>query len=117
MRAFLWTKGAGMQNLGVLPGGTSSQAFAINDSQEVVGSSTSSAGNRAFVWTRQTGIVDLNHASSMTLGIAFVEAHSINSKGEILAMGKVSDAMGSLDHQLCAPTLPSSFVLTPEGSR
>ena len=32
MRAFLWTKGGGMQELGILPGGNSSRALAINDS-------------------------------------------------------------------------------------
>ena len=113
MRAFLWTKGGGMQELGILPGGNSSQALAINDSGTVVGSSDSASGGHAFVWEKQTGIVDLNDAGSGALGIVLVEAHAINRKGEILAMGELDHGgMASEDHP-CAPAPPLSFLLTP----
>jgi len=119
MRAFLWTQAAGMQDLGVLPGGNSSQAFSINDSGDVVGSSTSSAGDRAFIWTTQAGMRDLNSAVPANFGAVFVEAHAINARGQILAMGQSSsgstmnDAMSSEHHEICAPAPPSSFLLTP----
>jgi probable HAF family extracellular repeat protein len=119
MRAFLWTETSGMQDLGVLPGGNSSRALDINDLGEIVGSSTSSAGDRAFIWTGQAGMVDLNSASSNDLGVVFIEAHEINSRGEILVMGRITHEPGmsgetvSGADQYCAPAPPSSFVLTP----
>jgi probable HAF family extracellular repeat protein len=119
MHAFLWTQAAGMQDLGVLPGGSSSQAFSINDSGDVVGSSTSSEGDRAFIWTKQGGMRDLNSAVPVNFGAVFVEAHAINARGQILAMGQSSggstmnDAMSSEHHEICAPAPPSSFLLTP----
>ncbi|PYL96538.1 MAG: hypothetical protein DME27_09530, partial [Verrucomicrobia bacterium] len=113
MRAFLWTKGGGMQELGILPGGNSSQALAINDSGTVVGSSDSASGDRAFVWEKQTGIVDLNEAGSGALGIVLVEAHAINRKGEILAMGQMNHGGMAPEDHLCAPAPPLRFLLTP----
>ena len=115
MRGFLWTQATGMQDLGVLPGGNSSRALGINDKGAVVGSSTSSSGDRAFIWTKQAGMRDLNSAASVTLGVVFVEAHAINSTGQILVMGSAmhgSHESGEAAPQ-CAPAPPSSFLLTP----
>jgi probable HAF family extracellular repeat protein len=119
LRAFLWTKDNGMEELGVLPGGDSSRALAISNLGEVVGSSTSASGDRAFIWTKETGMMDLNNASSADLGIVLFEAHSINDKGQIIAMGKNSSegSMGNMlaspQHEDCAPAPPASFLLTP----
>jgi len=116
MRAFVWTKGGGMEEIGVLPGGDSSRALGINDSGSVVGSSTSASGDHAFVWKKRTGIVDLNNTRSTGLGIVLVEAHAINRKGEILAMGQMDHGgMAPEDHP-CAPAPPLSFLLTPTAS-
>jgi probable HAF family extracellular repeat protein len=116
MRAFLWTQATGMQDLGVLPGGNSSRALGINDMGTVVGSSTSSLGDRAFIWTKQASMRDLNSAASVTSGAVFVEAHAINSTGQILVMGSSgtheSHGSGEAASQ-CAPAPPSSFLLTP----
>ena len=123
MRAFIWTNGSGMQELGVLPGGSSSRALAVSDLGEVVGSSTSASGDHAFVWTRQTGIIDLNGADSINLGVVLIEAHAINGKGEILAMGRVMHAAGvggdgvSPDDQQCTPAPPSTFLLIPTSAK
>jgi probable HAF family extracellular repeat protein len=115
-RAFLWTQATGMQDLGVLSGGNSSRALGINDMGVVVGSSTSSSGDRAFIWTQQAGMRDLNSAAaSVTLGVVFVEAHAINSRGEILVLGSPmheSHGSGEAAPQ-CAPAPPLSFLLTP----
>src|SRR6266487_4193294 len=117
MRAFLWTQATGMQDLGVLSGGNSSRALGINDMGAVVGSSTSSSGDRAFIWTKQAGMRDLNSAASVTFRVVLVEAHAINSTGQILVMGSPmheheSNGSGEAAPQ-CAPAPPSSFLLTP----
>jgi probable HAF family extracellular repeat protein len=109
-RAFLWNQTSGMQGLGVLPGGDSSRALAISNLGEVVGSSTSTSGDCAFIWTKETGMVDLNNASSADLGIVLFEAHSINDKGQIIAMG---GPVSSVGHEECTPAPPASFLLTP----
>jgi probable HAF family extracellular repeat protein len=116
--AFLWTQADGMQDLGVFSNGSSSQAFSINDSDDVVGSSTSSAGDRAFIWTKQAGMRDLNSAVPVNLGAVLIEAHAINARGQILAMGKSSsgaemNATPSEHHEACAPAPALSFLLTP----
>lgn len=117
LHAFLWTAATGMQNLGTLPGGNGSRALDINDLGAVVGSSAaSSSGNHAFIWTKQTGMTDLNSAASAGLGVLLVEAHAINSTGQILVLGKAtpSGATGvPEDHNDCAPAPPSTFLLIP----
>jgi probable HAF family extracellular repeat protein len=70
-RAFIWSKMGGMQDLGLLPGGTFSMAAAINDFGVVAGT-TDGIGNvvfpdpadnvdcsnlaQPFVWTRRNGM-------------------------------------------------------------
>jgi probable HAF family extracellular repeat protein len=112
-RAFLWTNSNGMEELGILPGGSSSRALAINDSGTVVGASTTQSGDHAFVWNRQTGMLDLNDAASLAPGTVLVEAHAINRKGEILAMGGMDPAGMAPDTHRCSPAPPLSLLLTP----
>jgi len=116
VRAFIWTKGGGMEELGILPGGNSSRALDINDSGTVVGISTTASGDHAFVWKKRTGIVDLNNTRSTNLGIVLVEAHAINRKGEILAMGNMVHGTMASQNKVCAPAPPLSFLLTPIAS-
>jgi len=113
MRAFLWTKSYGMEELGILVGGNSSRALAINDSGTIVGAAATPSGDHAFVWKRQTGMLDLNDAASLDSGTVLVEAHAINRKGEILAMGGMDPAGMAPDDHRCAPAPPMSFLLTP----
>jgi probable HAF family extracellular repeat protein len=119
MRAFLWNKTAGMQALGVLPGRDSSRALAINDLGEVVGSSTGASGDHAFIWRKEEGMIDLNNASSTDLGVVLFEAHAINNKGQIIAMGEgnreitVDAVSGASVHEDCAPAPSGTFLLTP----
>ena len=113
MRAFLWTKNNGMEELGILAGGGSSRALAINDSGTVVGASATQSGDHAFVWKRQTGMLDLNDAASLAHGTVLVDAHAINRKGEILAMGGMDHGGMAPDNHRCAPAPPLSFLLTP----
>src|SRR5579859_5128955 len=57
--AFFWQKQGGIRDLGTLPGGDYSSAFAINDSGVVVGVSNTSASTHAFSWTLAHGLADL----------------------------------------------------------
>lgn len=92
MRAFVWTRATGMVDLGVLPGGQSSQAFDINDSGVVVGiSATLNEGDRAFVWTPAGGMKDLNVIVAEHPAAVFVEAQSINNKGQIIVMAAAAE--------------------------
>ena len=111
LRAFLWTKISGMEELS----GNSSEAFAINDAGVVVGTFGTSSGDHAFVWKKQTGIIDLNDAGSAdALGVVLVEAHAINKKGEILAMGTMTHETMPSHDQVCAPAPPLNFLLQPK---
>ncbi|MGE0696738.1 MAG: FG-GAP-like repeat-containing protein [Pirellulales bacterium] len=60
-RAFRWTSGGGMQNLGDLSGGTNtSYAFGVSaDGSVVVGKSGSALGDEAFYWTAAGGMQNL----------------------------------------------------------
>lgn len=58
-RAVRWSGSGSILNLGVLSGGTTSEAFAVSSNgMFVAGRSGSSSGNRAFRWTN-TGMQDL----------------------------------------------------------
>ena len=50
-RATLWASSGALVDLGALPGGDLSQALGINNAGVIVGTSTSSAGDRACLWT------------------------------------------------------------------
>src|SRR5215469_2891831 len=47
--AFVWSESAGMNDLGTLPGGDYSAAFAINNRDEVVGDSNSNVNARFYL--------------------------------------------------------------------
>jgi probable HAF family extracellular repeat protein len=72
-----------MQDLGTLPGGADSRAFDINNQGQVVGTSTNATSTRAFLWTRLTGMQDLNAFVIAPPGLELSEALCINSQGQI----------------------------------
>ena len=75
-RAFSWSADTGFLDLGTL-GGMSSRAFGVNNRGQVVGETLTATHDRtAFLWTRETGMVDLGGESS--------SAHGINDRGEIV---------------------------------
>ena len=87
MHAVLWPSGStNAVDLGVLPGGGSSRARDVDDSGWVVGTGDSAEGNRAFLWSADTGMIDLNTLSTDP-ALILVDALSINKKGVILAIG------------------------------
>jgi probable HAF family extracellular repeat protein len=85
--AFILLNGV-YQDLGVLPGGGWSSAAGINQSGTVVGDSSVSSGNfRGFLWTPQSGMLELG-----TLGGLNSHATGINQSGEVI--GHASLASG-----------------------
>jgi len=81
-RAYRFTPGVGeappvVEDLGTFGGG--SEAYGINAHGDVAGRSTDFNGNlRAFVWTDQTGMVDIGDLGG---GLAFAEG--INNSGQV----------------------------------
>ena len=86
--AFLWTRTAGIQDLGTLKGDFASAGLAINDGGNIVGASFDADFNpRAFLW-RKGVMTDLNTlipANSLFVSLLF--AHGVNSRGEIVGFG------------------------------
>ncbi len=93
MHATFWPSGStAPQDLGTLQGGTNSRARWIDDNNWIVGTGDSSQGNRAFLWTAASGMLDLNTLSTDP-SLVLVDALSINKNGVILAIGiDVKDA-------------------------
>jgi len=74
-RVFLWQQGSGMSDLGA------GDAFAINDSGQVVGISSC----HAFLWEPGTGMSDLG-----TLGGAWSWAYGISNNGQVVGEAQYS---------------------------
>ena len=116
-RAFLWSAGT-MRDLGTLRGGKYNVATAINNSGQVVGNSLDSNGEtRAFLWTEEHGLEDLNFLVPPSDNLLLVAALDINDKGQIVALGTIyydvaHDRRPGVDHrQHISPTL--AFLLVP----
>jgi len=76
--AFLYSGGA-MSDLGVLSGGKTSEAYSINESGQVAGTSNNTSGNwRAFVYSGGA-MTDLG-----TFGGSMATAYAINDAGDVV---------------------------------
>lgn len=89
--AYFLSQGAGMQDLGVLPGCPSScqsSATAINQSDQIVGwSDTPSANLHAVLWNNATQITDLGTLD----GDPSASATAINNKGQVVGQSSYPD--------------------------
>jgi probable HAF family extracellular repeat protein len=75
----------------------SGTAFGINSQGHVVGSGSTSSGSRAFMWTRDGGIVDLNDRLPASAKGEWVltNATEINDSGQIVGIGRyLNQGMG-----------------------
>lgn len=75
---FLWTQAKGMVRIG-----TRATPKAVNNLNQVVGT----YNNKAFVWTAQTGLLDLNALIPIGTGWELLEADAINDNGQIAGYG------------------------------
>lgn len=103
---FLWSPTTHvMTDMGILPGSSRATAYAMNDFNTVVGISGFNLGdplNRAFLWTSQTGMVNLNTLTDASAaGWVLNLAQGINNAGWITGYGRAPDG-----HQ-------HGFVLVP----
>jgi probable HAF family extracellular repeat protein len=95
--AFLWDKTHGTQDLGVLPGGTFSNATGINDAGQVVGISDTPQGrgtvNVPFYYDEATGTVDVKTLIAdddpLKDAVQFDAAQAIDSNGVIVVNGTI----------------------------
>jgi probable HAF family extracellular repeat protein len=105
-----------MQSLGALANSTFTTASDINNNGQVVGTSNTSLGSRAFAWSSDTGIVDLNTLIPSKSGIVLTSALSVNDLGLIVAIGSVTADPGhsvDLDDPHHAGVKTHAFVLIP----
>lgn len=97
--AFLWTSGAGMRDLGTLPGDTASVALKINIFGIAIGMSGNSVVENPqdeyalgvvghpFMWSATTGMRDLNTLVHPGSGWVLNSAADINAWGQIVGTG------------------------------
>src|SRR5438128_5141599 len=86
-RAVVWENGAIIKDLGVLPGDSESESYAINDRRQVVGASSRPSEIHAFIWSDKDGMRSLG---SLPGGEGFSMALGINNSGEVVGTAATS---------------------------
>lgn len=91
--AALWTQAGGTQDLGVLPGTTNSEAYALNNRGVAVGNSWVGTGRPGFVfvWSPTQGMLNVNSLCNKTSQTWF--ARGINDAGQIAVYTKAGAAL------------------------
>lgn len=85
-RAFRWTAGRGMEDLGVLPGDTQSGYYVAYDASYSGDTIVGEGDGKAFIWIRGVGLQDLNmlFASLLRPGEKLVSARAITPDGRYI---------------------------------
>jgi probable HAF family extracellular repeat protein len=87
-RAFLWTSSTGMVDLGLLPGSPYSEAHAVSSDGKVVAGDSPDEDlvGRAFRWTAQGGMEDLNetYADLLAGGSSLRGATAVSADGRFI---------------------------------
>ncbi len=91
--AFLWDKLHGMQDLGVLAGGSYSNAIGINDAGQVVGVSSGDA-SVPFYYDKRSGMVELAMLIAdddpLKNAVQLNSVQAINNRGVVVVNGQVT---------------------------
>lgn len=114
-RGFLWTPATpngtsgSIINLGLIAGATTVEAIGINNLGQVVGFAQVGSNSRAFLWTQQDLIVDLNSLVAQGgSGWNLTVAYGINALGQIVGEGTYDpDGAGGV------AAVTHGFLLTP----
>lgn len=85
-RAVMWDQDRPI-NLGTIGDNNDSYGWAINNAGQVVGNVEIAGGSRAFIWTAETGMIDLNTLIPPGSGWVLLSALDINDRGEIVGYG------------------------------
>jgi probable HAF family extracellular repeat protein len=89
--AVLWNNKGRIRDLGTFRGGGGGTAFGVNDLDQIVGYLTTSSNDRhAFIWSRKTGIQDLNDLIPANSGWVLVWGSAINNVGQITGWGTIN---------------------------
>lgn len=99
-RAFLWSPGDGMRDLGTLPGGTYSLGNGINAVSQVAGYAdcSSCTGSHAFLWYG-SGMLDLGVLPGGSISFA----NGLNDFGQVVGYSDSAQSIGE------------AFLWTPDG--
>jgi probable HAF family extracellular repeat protein len=119
--AFLWSKSAGLKDLGTMSGGTISDAIGINDAGQVVGCSnvkgSSASDFFAFLWPPAGGMTNLGTLSGGNSSCAFeinsarvIVGDSFISNGNVNAVSWTNNKIRNLGG------LPRSILMRPSTS-